>query len=99
MARVIHSKLIYQRFESRLNPCRWCGERAEFQRERSNFNWREDVRVCCPQVEEPIYAEPVDGNLMMDAAKYYDHIFHMLLAMVDLWNDRNDAPGFIVGLA
>lgn len=99
MAYAFPAKMMYGRFESRLNPCRWCGGKAEFQREQFDYGFQESVRVTCLRNDEPIYTDPIYRDMTTDTAEYFGRIFSALFGLVNNWNARNDGPGFIAGLA
>jgi hypothetical protein len=79
----------------RQRVCRFCGEVAEPLRGSMDYTFLEKWAVACPNRCEPVYHSWAPSRL----DRLNEEISINLGKMIDVWNDRNDMPAFIAGLA
>lgn len=87
-----------RRVAAKLNPCRWCGGRADVRRITMDWGYEDTLWVGCQMNHEPVHLMGClfhDGDL----PRYYKRLLDTLGTLVELWNERHDGPGFMAGLA
>lgn len=98
MAHAFPAAIFFRRWEAMLNPCRWCGEKAQLERNQSDWTLEDRLRVTCPEVHEPIYlANSIYRGV--DSARYFGNLFAACKQLADFWNEIHDGPAFMAGLA
>lgn len=97
MAYILVTEPMLKRIARNLNPCRWCGEGAQFRVNHRDYEFAQRVAVMCPcRVEWMVWPDPV---LIDNRETYWDMLRTALIGLLKYWNARHDGPGFLAGLA
>lgn len=70
------------------------------QRNHADYRFEVEIRASCAFACQPIYLEGPLSFAIADCAKdWYARLTACLWKLLEAWNDTNDGPAFIPGLA